>query len=64
MIIIVTILRDLESFNARYPDDIPQQTYAWYQAMFHQRAADVHKVSGLKFLTMLRTSVPSEKKVK
>ena len=35
--------RDLESFNARYPDDIPQETYAWYQAMFHQRVADVHK---------------------
>jgi hypothetical protein len=48
--------RHLESFNARYPDDIPQETYAWYQAMFHQRVADVHKVSGLKFLTMLRTA--------
>ena len=48
--------RDLESFNARYPDDIPQETYAWYQAMFHQRVADVQKVSGLKFLTMLRTT--------
>jgi hypothetical protein len=35
--------RDLESFNARYPDDIPQETYAWYQAMLHQRVADVHK---------------------
>ena len=35
--------RDLESFNARYPDDIPQETYTWYQAMFHQRVADVHK---------------------
>jgi hypothetical protein len=48
--------RDLDSFKARYFDDIPQETYGWYQAMFHQRVAAAHKVSGLKFLTMLRTA--------
>ena len=45
--------RDLDTFNARI-EELPMETFGWYQAMFYQRAADVYKTAGLQFLTTLR----------
>ena len=50
---IAPAFRDLDTFNARY-DDIPLETFAWHQAMFHRRVAEVYQTSGLQFLTALR----------
>jgi hypothetical protein len=45
--------RDLDIFNARV-DELPMETFGWYQAMVHQRAAEVYKAAGLQFLPALR----------
>jgi hypothetical protein len=45
--------RDLDLFNARV-DELPMETFGWYQAMVHQRAAEVYKTAGLQFLPALR----------
>ena len=44
--------RDLDIFNARV-DELPIETFGWYQAMVYQRAADVYKKAGLQFLPAL-----------
>jgi hypothetical protein len=45
--------RSLDVFEKRY-DEIPQETYGWFQGMFHTRLAEVYENRGLEFLKDLR----------
>jgi hypothetical protein len=45
--------RSLEEFEKRY-DNMPQETYAWFQGMFHMRLAELYKKRGVEFLSDLR----------
>jgi hypothetical protein len=45
--------RSLEEFEKRY-DNMPQETYAWFQGMFHMRLAELYKKRGVEFLNDLR----------
>jgi hypothetical protein len=47
--------RSLDQFERRYAD-MSQDTYGWFQGMFHLRLADVYHARGLGFLTGLRTA--------
>jgi hypothetical protein len=47
--------RSLDMFQRRY-DDMPQETYAWFQGMFHTRLAEVYEKRGLEFLKDLRAA--------
>lgn len=47
--------RSLDVFEKRY-DDMPQETYAWFQGMFHTRLAEVYEKRGLEFLKDLRAA--------
>jgi len=45
--------RSLEEFEKRY-DGMPQDTYAWFQGMFHVRLVDLYKERGIGFFADLR----------
>jgi hypothetical protein len=45
--------RSLEEFEKRY-GNMPQETYAWFQGMFHMRLAELYKKRGVEFLNDLR----------
>lgn len=47
--------RSLDLFEKRY-DDMPQETYGWFQGMFHTRLAEVYANRGLEFLKDLRAA--------
>jgi hypothetical protein len=47
--------RSLDVFERRY-DDMPQETYAWFQGMFHTLLVDVYEKRGLEFLNDLRAA--------
>jgi hypothetical protein len=54
--------RSLDLFEKRY-DDMPQETYGWFQGMFHARLAEVYEKRGLEFLKDLHAAgvVPGAK---
>jgi hypothetical protein len=45
--------RSLEEFEKTY-DNMPQETYAWFQGMFHMRLAELYEKRGVEFLNDLR----------
>jgi hypothetical protein len=45
--------RSLQTFEKRY-GNMPQDTYAWFQGMFHLRLADVYEKRDLEFLRDLQ----------
>ena len=45
----------LDEFERRYAD-MSQETYAWFQGMFHLRLAEVCSSRGLEFLADLRSA--------
>jgi hypothetical protein len=45
--------RSLDTFEKHY-DNMPQETYAWFQGMFHMRLAEVYESRGLEFLRDLQ----------
>ncbi len=53
--------RSLDVFERRY-DDMPQETYAWFQGMFHTRLAEVYEKRGLEFLKDLRAAALSQER--
>jgi hypothetical protein len=47
--------RSLDQFQRSY-EAMPEDTYGWYQAMFHARARQVFDTEGLDFLNRLRAA--------
>ena len=47
--------RTLDEFERRYAD-LPQETYGWFQGMFHLRLADIYRTHGVAFLPELRAA--------
>ena len=47
--------RSLDEFERRY-DGMPQETYGWFQGMFHARLAELYEERGLEFLNDLRAA--------
>lgn len=45
--------QSLEEFEKRY-DNMPQETYAWFQGMFHMQLAELYEKRGVEFLNDLR----------
>lgn len=47
------VFRSLDEFNRRY-EEMPRDTYAWYQGSFVARNAEVYETAGLDFLEQVR----------